>query len=92
LPHLAGEWKGPGKNRIEARTQSAYDGAALVYGRNRALEYLGGADPPGHAVISTFTTDGTTINFFAHYAAVSEVDGKTEYHQYLYEGRGQKFG
>ncbi|KAL2133389.1 hypothetical protein VTI74DRAFT_2432 [Chaetomium olivicolor] len=27
LPHLAGEWKGRGKDMEEARTQSAYDGA-----------------------------------------------------------------
>ncbi|KAL2022930.1 hypothetical protein VTK56DRAFT_4145 [Thermocarpiscus australiensis] len=83
LPHLAGEWKGPGKDMMEARTQSAYDGAALVYGRNRALEYLGDADPAGHAVVSTFTTDGTSVNFFAHYSATSQEEaGKIEYHQY----------
>ena len=27
---------------------------------------------PGHAQVSTFTTDGTNINFFAHYVAMSE--------------------
>jgi hypothetical protein len=83
LPHLAGEWKGPGKDMIKARAQSAYDGAALVYGRSRALEYLNDVDPPGYAAVSTFTTDGTTVNFFAHYAVLSEEEeGKIEYHQY----------
>jgi hypothetical protein len=67
---------------VEARTQSAYDGAALVYGRNQALAYMGAPDPPSHAAVSTFTMDGTTINFFSHYAAPSE-EGKLCYHQYL---------
>ena len=34
LLHLAGEFKGPGKNMKTARLQSAYGGAALVYGRD----------------------------------------------------------
>lgn len=49
LPHLAGEWKGRGKDTEEARLQSAYDGAAVVYARNQALPHLGKSDPPGHA-------------------------------------------
>ncbi|PNY25066.1 Uncharacterized protein TCAP_04995 [Tolypocladium capitatum] len=65
----------------EARLQSAYDGAALVYARNQALSYLGKSDPPGHAEITTFTTDGTNLNLYAHYAARSD-DGTFEYHQY----------
>ncbi|RSL48258.1 hypothetical protein CEP54_013025 [Fusarium duplospermum] len=81
LPHLAGEFKGPGKNLIHARLQSAYDGAALVHGRNRALDSLGEPSIAGHAKVTTFTTDGTNLNLFAHYATPSE-DGTTEYHQY----------
>lgn len=81
LPHLAGEWKGRGKDMEEARLQSAYDGAALVYARNEALSYTGKPDPAGHAEVTTFTTDGTNLNFFTHYAAPSE-DGALEYHQY----------
>jgi len=65
----------------EARLQSAHDGAALVYARNQALSYLGKPDPPGHAEVTTFTTDGTNLNMYAHYAALSE-DGTLEYHQY----------
>jgi hypothetical protein len=65
----------------KAKMQSAYDGAALVYARNQALSYVGEPDPPGHAEVATFTTNGTTINFFAHYAEASE-EGMLEYHQY----------
>jgi hypothetical protein len=81
LPHIAGEWKGRGKDMDEAKMRSAYDRAALTYARNQALSYPGNPDPPGHAEVATFTTDGTNINFFAHYAAVSG-DGVLEYHQY----------
>ncbi|KAI8960869.1 hypothetical protein F5Y11DRAFT_328373 [Daldinia sp. FL1419] len=81
LPHVAGEWKGRGRNMEEARLQSSYDGAALVYARGKALSHMGKSDPPGHAEVTTFTTDGTTLNLFAHYAAETE-DGTLEYHQH----------
>ncbi|KAK0727168.1 hypothetical protein B0T26DRAFT_764775 [Lasiosphaeria miniovina] len=81
LPYVAGEWKGRGKDMEEARVQSAYDGSALVYARNQTLSYVRKPDPAGHAEVMTFTTDGTNINFFAHYAALTE-DGALEYHQY----------
>ncbi|KAJ3466759.1 hypothetical protein MRS44_004323 [Fusarium solani] len=81
LPHLAGEFKGPGKDLEKARLQSAYDGAALAYGRNQALNCIGKPTIAGHAKITTFTTDGTHLNLFAHYATPSE-DGTAEYHQY----------
>ncbi|KAK5651083.1 hypothetical protein OQA88_13703 [Cercophora sp. LCS_1] len=81
LPHMAGEWKGPGGDMREATLQSGYDGAALVYARNQALAYQGKSDPPGHASITTFTTDGTQVHFYAHYATPAE-DGTLEYHQY----------
>jgi hypothetical protein len=80
LSHLAGEWKGPGKDMVEAQTQAAYDGATLVYGRNKARTFLGRPDPAGHSFVSTFTTDGTTVNTFAHYS--SEANGQIKYHQY----------
>ncbi len=83
LPHLAGEWKGTGKDMEEGRVQSAYDGAALVYVRGQALDQIGKRDPPGHAAVTTFTTDGTNANFYAHYAAPSKTN-KLEYHQYQY--------
>jgi hypothetical protein len=80
LPHLAGEWKGPGRDMILAETQAAYDGACMVHGRNKARSFLKSPDPPGHAFVSTFTTDGTTLNTFAHYSSQSE--GQVEYHQF----------
>ncbi|KAK0749642.1 hypothetical protein B0T18DRAFT_321224, partial [Schizothecium vesticola] len=82
LPHIAGEWKGLSGSMAEATVQSRYDGAALVYARNQALEYQGKADPPGYANITTFTMDGTEFNFYAHYATPAE-DGTLEYHQFL---------
>ncbi|KAJ2995437.1 hypothetical protein NUW58_g1274 [Xylaria curta] len=83
LPHIAGEWKGPDGRITEATLQSGYDGAALVYARNQALSLIGKPDPPGHAEVTTFTTDGANINFYAHYAALSG-DDTLEYHQYRY--------
>ncbi|KID89012.1 heterokaryon incompatibility protein, partial [Metarhizium majus ARSEF 297] len=89
LPHLAGEWKGRGKDMEKAMLQSRYDGAALVHARNQALSYLGKSDPLGHAEVTTFTTDGTNVNFYAHYAAPAE-DGTLEYHQYQYASTNVK--
>ncbi|KAK0655388.1 hypothetical protein B0T16DRAFT_289635, partial [Cercophora newfieldiana] len=83
LPQIAGEWKGPTGDMREARMQSAYDGAAMVHARTQALAYMGKEDPPGHAEITTFTTDGTNLNLYAHYATPAEGDENTlEYHQY----------
>ncbi len=76
LPHLAGEWKGPGKDMVLAQTQASYDGACMVYGRNRALSFLNNPDPAGHASISTFTTDGTTLNIFDHHSSKSQDEVK----------------
>jgi hypothetical protein len=80
LPHFAGEWKGPGKDMIKAQTQAAYDGACMVYGRNQARSFLESPDSDGHAYVHTFTTDGTTLNTFAHYSSQSQ--GQVKYHQY----------
>jgi hypothetical protein len=80
LPHLAREWKGPGKDMILAQTQAAYDGACMVYDRNEAHLFLERPDPTGHAFVSTFTTDGTTLNIFDHYS--SESQDQVKYHQY----------
>ncbi|KAK0655459.1 hypothetical protein B0T16DRAFT_363928 [Cercophora newfieldiana] len=85
LPQIAGEWKGPDGNMRGAELQSAYDGAAMVYARNKALAYMGKSDPPGHAAITTFATDGTTLNMYQHYAAPAEEDPDIlQYHQYKY--------
>ncbi|CAK7222503.1 hypothetical protein SCUCBS95973_004863 [Sporothrix curviconia] len=81
LPHIAGEWKGLDGSMAEATLQSSYDGAALVYARNQALAFQGTSDPQGHANITTFTTNGTQLNFYAHYATPAG-DGTLEYHQF----------
>lgn len=83
LPHLAGECKRCGKDMKRAELQSGYDGAALVYARNQALSFVGTSDPPGHSEVTTFTTDGTNLNLYAHYAAPDE-DGTLESHQYQF--------
>lgn len=46
-----------------------------------AVMWSGTPDPPGGSEVATVTTDGTNINFFAHYAAVAG-NGALEYHQY----------
>ncbi|KAK0655231.1 hypothetical protein B0T16DRAFT_363724 [Cercophora newfieldiana] len=92
LPHIAGEWKGRGKDMEKAELQAAYDGAAMVYARTQALSYMGKSDPPGHAAITTFATDGTNLNMYAHYAAPSEEDPDIlQYHQYLYASTNIKY-
>ncbi len=62
------------------RLRSALNGAAAVYARNQALSYLEKPDPPGHAEVTTFITDGNNLDIYAHYATQS--DDRTEYHQY----------
>ncbi|KFX94206.1 hypothetical protein O988_06419 [Pseudogymnoascus sp. VKM F-3808] len=85
----AGEYKGPGGSMEKARLQCAYDGAALVYARNKALELTGKPDPLGHAKITTFATDGKNIDFFAHYASLGD-DGKLKYHYLSATGRQRR--
>ncbi|KAI0398707.1 hypothetical protein F4802DRAFT_611421 [Xylaria palmicola] len=38
-------------------------------------------DPPGHAAVTTFNTDGSSLNIFVHYATSSE-NSTPKYHQY----------
>ena len=80
LAQMAGEWKGPGKDMVTARNQAAYAGASLVYGRNKARTSIGKPDPAGHSYVSSFTTDGTTVNTFAHFA--ESRSNQTIYNQY----------
>lgn len=86
LAHLAGEWEGNGGDMKWAEVRGGYAGAALVCARERAVEFVGGGggEPPGHAEVVTFATDGTRLDFWAHYAARGE-GGRVEYHQCLVE-------
>jgi hypothetical protein len=57
----------------------------MVHARNNALAYMGKSDPSGHAAITSFTTDGTNLNMYAHYAIPLEEDEDIlEYYQYKY--------
>lgn len=80
LPHIAGEWKGPGGLIEVARNQAAYDGACMVYGRNKALLFADSPDLVGYAQVFTFITDGEMLQTFAHYS--SHEQGKVVYYQY----------
>jgi hypothetical protein len=82
LPHIAGELKGPGGMLAVSHLQGAYDCACMVYGRNEARSFLENPDPPDHAFVSTFTSDGRSLDTFAHYASESG-EGQVQYHQYL---------
>jgi hypothetical protein len=56
----------------------------VVYSRARAQSFLGRSDPPGHATVQTFTTDGSRIQTYAHFATGIESDHEdSKYHQYL---------
>lgn len=55
----------------------------------RPCQSSGKSDPPGHAEVRTFTTDGTSLNFCTHYAVPSE-DGTIKYHQYQYASANVK--
>ncbi|KAK5987173.1 hypothetical protein PT974_11291 [Cladobotryum mycophilum] len=81
LAHIAGEFYGISQSQETAQIHNAHAGAALVYARNHALEHIAYPDNEGESFIFTFTTDGATINFFAHYATKSD-DGAVQYHQY----------
>ncbi|KAL7937039.1 hypothetical protein V8C35DRAFT_332257 [Trichoderma chlorosporum] len=78
-PHLAGDFTPGDVNALEA--VSARHGAALVYMRNQALTHLRAEILEDVAAVMTFTTNGTYINFFAHFSSTS-ARGAVEYHQY----------
>lgn len=65
----------------EARQQSVYDEANLIYLRNQALSCGRRPDSPAHKTeIMAFTTDVINLNLFAHYAASK--DTTLQAHQY----------
>lgn len=72
LPHLALELKNAGADMHLAERQAGYDGAAMVYARNKALNFLGQNDEHGNASVLSATTDGMTYNIFAHYTLVDK--------------------
>ncbi|KAG8156481.1 hypothetical protein KVR01_013585 [Diaporthe batatas] len=80
LPHMAVEYKAREKSLHEAKVQAGYDGAAMVYGRNEALELIGKVDPPRRPAVVTATTTGQEWSVYAHYSHPDET-GKAEYYQ-----------
>lgn len=84
LAHIAGEFKALGMNLEHAKLQAAHGGASLVYARNQALKYLGEEEPSSNAEVITFTTDGSILKLYAHYASREE-DGTDKYHQYHFQ-------
>lgn len=81
LPHFAVEVKDWGKSMKKAELQAGYDGAAMVYGRNRALNHVGQPDPPRHASVVTAATDGRKWDVYAHYAHQNDATKQQEYIQ-----------
>ena len=77
--HFATEFKRPDKNMHQAVYQAAYDGAVLVFARNRALAQAraGAASDgatlaavgkaAGETAVLTCATDGKEFNVFAHH-------------------------
>lgn len=81
FPHFAAENKDYGKNMRQAEVQACYDGAAMVYSRNRALALMGQSDPPRHASVVTVATNGRDWKVYAHYALNNDKTGRLEYYQ-----------
>lgn len=81
LPHIATEFKAHGKSMLEAEVQAGYDGAHMVYGRNKTLELIGEKDPPRHASPISVTSDGHYWTVYSHYAHENENKNKLEYYQ-----------
>lgn len=75
LPHFAAEFTGLDKNLQKAEVQAGYDGAAMVYARNKALQHIGQPDPERHASPLTLASDGRNWAVYAHYA---HKDAETE--------------
>lgn len=81
LPHFAAEFKDYGKSMREAEVQTGYDGAHMVYSRNKALEHIGDKDPPRRASPLTVASDGHSWSVYSHYAHPDEDTNKDKYYQ-----------
>lgn len=81
LPHMAVEYRVRAKSLHEAQTKAGYNGAAMVYGRNEALKFIGKSDPPRQPVVLTATATGQEWNVYGHYSHLNDGSGKEEYYQ-----------
>lgn len=81
LPHLAAEFKDSGKSMEEAEVQAAYDGAHMVYARNKALAHIEEEDPPRRASPITVASNGRSWVAYSHYAYHNDEKDMLEYYQ-----------
>lgn len=81
LPHFAAEFKNYGGDMRKADVQAAYDGAAMVHGRNKALQLIGEPGSPGYAAALTMTSDGRGWTIWAHHSEKDEATQKVEHFQ-----------
>lgn len=80
-PHFAAEFKDFGKSLREGEVQAGYDGAHMVYSRDKALEFIGEKDPPRRASPLTVASDGHHWTAYSHYAHDNKDKEKTEHYQ-----------
>jgi len=76
LPHLFGEFKRPGGDRVEGIAQAAYDGAYGVWARTQVLKEMQVCEVECAAHVFSFFTDGSFYAIYAHFQ-----EGK-KYYQY----------
>lgn len=67
LPHFFAEYNSPGTDYVLAEAKAAYDGAYGVFVRREAQRLIGVRDPPRHAHVFSFASDGNLHRIFAHY-------------------------
>ncbi|KAK0706668.1 hypothetical protein B0T26DRAFT_756145 [Lasiosphaeria miniovina] len=71
--------------RLTRKNLALFDKMGKKKGPNKASA----SAPPESTKVRTFTTDGTSLNFYTHYAVPSE-DGTIKYHQYQYASTNVK--
>lgn len=81
LPHFAAEFKDYGGDMREAEVLTGYDGAHMVYSRNKALAFIDDMDPPRRASPVTVASDGHSWTAYSHYAHHNDSTDKVEYYQ-----------
>lgn len=86
LPHMTVEYKAKNKSAHEAKVQSMYNGAAMVYGRNEALAHIKKNDPPRQPAVLSAAVVGPTWDIYGHYAHTDETTERVEYHQHRVHG------
>lgn len=86
LPHMTLEFQAKEKNAHEAKVQSSYNGAAMVFSRNEALAYIEQPDPPGQSAVLSAAIIGPSWELYGHCAQPNQTTGRVEYHQHRIRG------